>query len=192
MQSSMWGILLILLGVIGIALALVFGNVLVSSEQDYFLLKEITEAAMVDAIDELAFRVGVGWDGVSQNCYRKNPNAACELYDNNGIEVNTYMHCVSGKPGTIRIIREKFVESFTMRFAESVSGSKNYTLYFYDIDECPPKVTVVIGVDEDYGWLRKTFGATKSETVETAEITTYLSAILETRSKQWLQSAGID
>lgn len=42
----------------------------------------------------------------------------------------------------VRIHKEKFVESFVRRFAESVSLSNTYQIEFYDLYEAPPKVSV--------------------------------------------------
>lgn len=42
----------------------------------------------------------------------------------------------------LRIHKEKFVENFVRRFAESVSLSNTYKVEFYDIYEAPPKVSV--------------------------------------------------
>ena len=42
----------------------------------------------------------------------------------------------------LRINKEKFVESFIRRFADSVSLSSNYTIEFYEIYEAPPKISV--------------------------------------------------
>ncbi len=54
--------------------------------------------------------------------------------------------------GEIRIDREKFVENFVRRYAESASRSREYTIKFYDINEKPPKVSLsvqsgVVGVN---------------------------------------------
>ena len=46
--------------------------------------------------------------------------------------------------GTIRIYREKFVENFIRRYAESVSTTREYTIKFYDINELPPKVSLSV------------------------------------------------
>lgn len=47
--------------------------------------------------------------------------------------------------GEIKIIKEKFVETFTRRFADSTKyGQKGYTIEFYDIIESPPKASVII------------------------------------------------
>ena len=44
--------------------------------------------------------------------------------------------------GVIRMDKEKFVDSFTRRFANNVTRTKDYEISFYDINETPPKVSV--------------------------------------------------
>ena len=46
--------------------------------------------------------------------------------------------------GLLRIDKEKFVESFVRRFADSVDTTRNYQLSFYDLNEVPPKVSVKV------------------------------------------------
>lgn len=46
--------------------------------------------------------------------------------------------------GLYRIDKEKFVESFIYRFANSVDATRGYTIGFYDINEMPPKVSVKV------------------------------------------------
>ena len=46
--------------------------------------------------------------------------------------------------GLLRIDKEKFVESFVRRFSENVSNSRTYDIGFYDINETPPKVSVLV------------------------------------------------
>lgn len=94
-----------ILGIIGVSIILLFQQLTTTNENDYYLLKEITEAAMVDSIDISYYR----------------------------------------ETGNLKIIREKFVENFTRRFAEStlIIGTK-YTIKFFDIMEEPPKVSVRI------------------------------------------------
>lgn len=49
----------------------------------------------------------------------------------------------------LRIHKEKFVENFVRRFAESVSLSNTYKIEFYDIYEAPPKVSVRVSSTSD-------------------------------------------
>lgn len=46
--------------------------------------------------------------------------------------------------GIPRMDKEKFAESFLRRFADSVDATRKYVIEFYDINECPPKVSVRI------------------------------------------------
>ena len=68
----------------------------------------------------------------------------------------------------IRIDKEKFVESFLRRFADSVDSTRSYTVSFYDINEVPPKVSVKV----DSHTVLSFSGAA-------ANISTSLDAILE-------------
>lgn len=105
MKWSFASVGLTVLGLIGLAIIILFQNITTNNENDYYLLKEVTEASMIDAIN--------------MDYYRET--------------------------GELKIIKEKFVESFTRRFAEStVFASSNYTINHFDIMEVPPKVTVSI------------------------------------------------
>ena len=48
------------------------------------------------------------------------------------------------KHGEVKIIKEKFVENFIRRFAESATLNKTYTVNFYKIYETPPVVSLEI------------------------------------------------
>lgn len=105
MKWSFASVGLIVLGLVGLSIIILFQNITTNNENDYYLLKEVTEASMIDAID--------------MDYYRES--------------------------GELKIIKDKFVESFTRRFAEStVFASSNYTINYFDIMEEPPKVTVSI------------------------------------------------
>lgn len=105
MKWSTTALGLIIFGLVGISIIMLFQQITTTNENDYYLLKEITEAAMIDSIDISYYR----------------------------------------ETGNLKIVREKFVENFTRRFAEStlIIGTK-YTIKFFDIIEEPPKVSVRI------------------------------------------------
>ena len=46
--------------------------------------------------------------------------------------------------GLLRVDKEKFVESFLRRCADSVDNTRNYQVAFYDLNEVPPKVSVKV------------------------------------------------
>jgi len=129
MNKAMLTVGIILLSIIALVMINIISNYSTGSELDFYLLKETTEAAMSDAVDE-------------------------------GYYTNT---------GVLRIDKEKFVENFLCRFADSVDNTRNYKVGFYDIHEVPPKVSVKID----------------SETAVSVEgerfpISTSIDAILET------------
>ena len=160
MKESIWMYFFMVIGILGIVLINIFGNVIMSNEQNYYLLKEITEAAMIDAVDLKAYRDGVGWDGVTEE---NSPES---------------MHCMSGIPGTVRIIEEKFVESFVRRFASSAQLNRKYRIIINDIDECPPKVTVTLIATEQFSFLQMFDVSYDSG----ADIVNTLTGILENRT----------
>ena len=73
--------------------------------------------------------------------------------------------------GSIRMDKEKFVESFLRRFANNVTQSKEYAISFYDINETPPKVSVKIDA-------ATVVGGTDTGNFD---ITTKYDALLETK-----------
>ena len=87
--------------------------------------------------------------------------------------------------GIYRMDKEKFVESFLYRFADSVDNTRQYVVSFYDINEVPPKVSVkvdsltVLGVKAD---------GLKGD-AEAPSITTSYDAILETN---YLNDPGVE
>lgn len=132
MKESYWGYWLVLLGVFVIIVMMLVQNLTSSNTQDYYMVKEITEAAMVDAVDYGYYR----------------------------------------QYGELRIQKEKFIESFLRRFAETASLSTSYNVSFYDIYEAPPKVSVKVSSSS------KTFNIFGD--TSTFDIVNKVDAILET------------
>ena len=104
MKESLWGYWLVMLGILIVMVMILMQNYTTTNQQDYYLAKEITYAAMYDSID--------------YGYYKKN--------------------------GELKIVKEKFVENFIRRFAESATLNKTYTVNFYSIYEVPPAVSVEI------------------------------------------------
>lgn len=80
--------------------------------------------------------------------------------------------------GELVMSKEKFVEVFLRRFAETVSLGKAYKIDFYDIIEYPPKASVRIRTDSSY------FASNNTQENEldpySPKIDTLLSGVLET------------
>ena len=70
--------------------------------------------------------------------------------------------------GLLRVDKEKFVESFLRRFADSVDNTRNYQVAFYDLNEVPPKVSVKVDSS-----------TVLSFNGDNLEMSTHLDAILE-------------
>lgn len=56
MSNAFWGVGFVLLGLFGVAFVLLFQNISATDNQNYYLLKEVTEASMIDAVDIARFR----------------------------------------------------------------------------------------------------------------------------------------
>ena len=56
MKESFWGILVVGIGIVSVAFIFFFQNATNTDEQNYNLLKEVTEAAMYDAVDIAAYK----------------------------------------------------------------------------------------------------------------------------------------
>ncbi len=161
MNQSLWMYFFMIMGILGLILINIFGNVIVSNEQNYYLLKEITEASMIDSVDVKAYMDGVGWDGVTRD---NDPES---------------MHCENGIPGTVRIVKEKFVESFVRRFADNAQLNRAYRIIIHDIDECPPKVSVSLIATERFSFVQ--FFDVSYESSQ-QDIVNSLTGILENRT----------
>ena len=56
MKESMWGYLIITLGLIIIVVIVLIQNITVTQEEDYYLTREVLEASMIDAVDMGSFK----------------------------------------------------------------------------------------------------------------------------------------
>ena len=111
MKESFWGAAVVGAGIFSIFFIYFFQSITNTDEHNYHLLKETTEAAMVDAIDLATYR----------------------------------------ESGEVKIDREKFIENFLRRFAESATLSRTYKIEIYDINEEPPKVSLKVSSTESTG-----------------------------------------
>lgn len=131
MKESFWGAAVVAVGIVSIFFIYFFQSITSTDEHNYNLLKETTEAAMMDAVDLSAYR----------------------------------------ESGIVRIDREKFVENFLRRFAESATLSMTYKIDIYDVNEEPPKVSIKVSSSQT---------TTLTGEVMTFDISNKVDAILET------------
>ena len=155
MKEAMWGIGLILLGVFGIFLISLFGNITVTNQQDYTALKNTVEAAMYDAIDAGRYRSGFclctnkpkGMDGK----WSFSSSSQYEITDiENDLCVPKGNYECEKISGEYIIDKKVFAESLVRRFAESVKGNYDYQININDVIEYPPKVSVDIKSTNTY------------------------------------------
>ena len=71
MKWSFASVALIMFGLIGLLIILLFNEITVSNEQDYYTLKDATEAAMIDSIDVAYYRL-TGEIKISQEKFVEN------------------------------------------------------------------------------------------------------------------------
>ena len=155
MKTAYWGVAVIVFGIFGLVLINLFGDITVTNQQDYTLLKNSVEAAMYDAIDETSYKNGfcICTNASKVNGVYKfnsvNDYVIQNLY--NSTDCNTYGYSFCQKMvGEIKIDEEVFVESFLRRFAENTNGNKNYKVIVQDVIEYPPKVSVEIRTYSNY------------------------------------------
>ena len=79
--------------------------------------------------------------------------------------------------GLIRMDKEKFVESFVYRFVNSVDGTRDYNVKFYDINEVPPRVS--IKVDSLTVLSVNSNGKDGNDSLQAADITTSYDLLVE-------------
>lgn len=81
MKESYWGYFLVLFGVFIIVILLLVRNITTNNAEDYFNEKEITEQAMVDAIDYGYFRyfgeLRINKEKFEENFIRRFGNSWC-------------------------------------------------------------------------------------------------------------------
>ena len=138
MNKAFWGIMVVMIGVASILFIAFFQSVTNTDEHNSQLLKEVTEAAMWDAVDYAYHR----------------------------------------ETGYYKINKEKFVENFIRRYAESANLSRNYKIEFYDVNEVPPKVSVKVTSSSES--FNATAALPNGETQDGYDISNKIDAILET------------
>lgn len=59
MKESIWGWAIVVIGIVSIFFVYFFQNISNTDEHNYNLLKDVTEAAMMDAVDKAAYNEGI-------------------------------------------------------------------------------------------------------------------------------------
>ena len=182
MKAAMWGVGLFVLGLLGLVLVNLFGNITVTNQLNYTTMKNSVEAAMYDALDIAHYR-----SGFCLCTNRSKTNDKWVFNDDSEYELSDIVYddnrnekCVSDKTncevlmGEYRVNPQVFSETLIRRFTEMVNNNKAYRIIIQDIIEYPPKVSVRIDTyNEEYSPTDKESG--------TYTIVNQIDAIIETR-----------
>lgn len=179
MKTAMWAVFIFILGVVGIVLINIFGNITTTNQQDYTLLKNSVEASMYDAIDVASYRAGFYVCTNQENLTFDNKNNYTIINRQANLDYTSsfknYNKCQE-VIGEVKILADVFQESFLRRFTENINNNKSYKVTIQEIIEYPPKVSVRV---DTYN----TYNSTDSTTYEFNEgdfqISNRIDAILE-------------
>ncbi len=152
MKESMWGYWIIVLGIAVFAIMMVLQNYSVTDEQSFFLAKENLASSMKEAVDYAYFT-----------------DASPTITEDNYMNSNEIY-------GRFKINREKLVENFIRRFADTVDISKTYTINFYYISEIPPAASVEVLSSTG----KTNFGSTQNAASEEISTSSRFTGILFT------------
>ena len=159
LKVAMWAVFLFMLGFFGIFLINTFGVITTTNQQDFTLLKNAVEAAMLDSLDEASYKSGfyLCYD-VDKTTLDKDENGALVFKSANdyhivlnrsGLDMNTVNGC-DYLVGKNKISKDVFVENFLRRFANNINNNKSYEVTIQEVIEYPPKVSVRIDTYNSY------------------------------------------
>ena len=157
MKVAMLGVGIFVIGLLGVVLISLFGNITVTNQLNYTTMKNAVEASMYDSLDIAHYRAGfcICGDKMKKSTgkvtfsdakeyklydivYNENRVAECPIEDQCRILYGEY-----------RINPKIFSESLIRRVAEMVNNNKSYNIIIQDIIEYPPKVSVRVDSDDE-------------------------------------------
>ena len=183
----MWAVFLFVMGIIGVVLINIFGNITTTNQQDYTLLKNTVEAAMYDSIDRASYRAGFYLclnNNVSVDSNGQIQFTSAADYDivlNRNItetKLQKYVRC-EFLQGKYKINKDVFVESFLRRFTNNINNNKSYEVTVQDVIEYPPKVSIRIDTYDTYNSVGS---RTEEFTLGNFNIRNQIDSILEEKS----------
>ena len=142
------------MGLFGLYIINLFGNITTTNQQDYTLLKNTVEAAMYDSIDIASYRAGFYLcpkiEKNSEGIYKFSSKEEYDLVlKTENLNYETIKNC-DELIGEFKLKKEAFVESFVRRFSENINNKKNYQITIQDVIEYPPKVSIRIDTFDTY------------------------------------------
>ena len=119
----------IMIGLFGIVIILLFNEITVSNEQDYYTLKEATEAAMIEAVDIAYYRL-TGEIKISQEKFVEN-------FTRRFTETSTFGQ------GNYNIIFNEIIESPAKVSLQIVDATNEYNIYTFNSDVETTQATII-------------------------------------------------
>ena len=119
----------IMIGLFGIVIILLFNEITVSNEQDYYTLKEATEAAMIEAVDIAYYRL-TGEIKISQEKFVEN-------FTRRFTETSTFGQ------GNYNIIFNEIIESPAKVSLQIVDATNEYNIYTFNSDVEATQATII-------------------------------------------------
>ncbi len=184
LKVAMWGLALVILGLLGVIIINLFGNITVTNQLNYTTMKNAVEASMHDSIDEKYYRAGFCLCTDSSKVDKKwvfNSTSEYDLVDityKDGKET-----CVSSRKtceilhGEYRINKTVFSESIVRRFVEMINNNKDYEIVIQDVIEYPPKVSLKVSSKDTE------FSPTEKNNNEEYFIVNQMDSIIEVKDK---------
>ena len=183
----MWAVFIFIMGIVGIVLINIFGNITTTNQQDYTLIKNTVEAAMNDSIDFASYRAGfylcptreIEKNALGQMDFKSKDDYRLVLRTPGLDEESVRGQCGDPLVGEVKLNKDVFVESFIRRFSESVNNNKSYDVTIQEVIEYPPKVSVRI---DTYNTYNSSGSRTETFTEGDFNIRNQIDAILEEKS----------
>ena len=123
MKWSFASVAVIIMGIFGIFIILLFNEITVSNEQDYYTLKDATEAAMIESVDVAYFRL-TGEIKMSQEKFVEN-------FTRRFTETSTFGR---GNDNIEFYQISEFPAKVSLRIVDSTKKYNIYNTYSVDID----------------------------------------------------------
>ena len=186
MKAAMWGVGLCVIGLLGLVLINLFGNITVTNQFNYTTMKNAVQAAMLDSLDVAHYRAGFclcTTDGstitvASTKVFSdKNEYEFRDIVNDKCVNADNVImtNCVK-LYGEYRLDPVKFEETFKERFTNVKTNDKAYDYVIKEVIEYPPKVSVrVVSKDDEFSPTDKESGG--------YEIINQIDAIIESSNK---------
>jgi hypothetical protein len=158
LKEAMWGLGLIMLCLLVFVIVGVISNISLTNQQDYYGVKQTTEASAYDAVEMVEYKSGVCL------CTNTTPNSSGTRVFSSTVEyalkdvdkeTNTcpedpnYSHC-DLLLGEYIIDPDVFTESVIARLGSIIKPSEIYDITVQEVIKYPPKVSVRIDSFDKY------------------------------------------